>query len=118
MKWEDNTGRGPDHHGPHGLHEPHGPRGPHGRHGHHHMGPQTFRRGRALEFLERLQVKQTTLKQQLEQPELQSIREVISGELKAVEAVLAEFVQLFDLREAGADESSPNNDHDEANTPD
>ena len=51
----------------------HGGRGGHGRHGrygHHHGGAQTFRRGRAVDFLGRLKVKQATLKAQLEQPEL------------------------------------------------
>lgn len=32
-------------------------------------GPKTFRRGRALAFLEMLNLKRSTLKQQLDQPE-------------------------------------------------
>ncbi len=90
--------------GPHEHHGPHG-HGPHGHHGPRHMGPQTFRRGRAIEFLNRLEVKKATLKQQLEQPELASIREVISGELKAVEAIIDEFMQVFDFQEIPAADS-------------
>ncbi|SDY00581.1 hypothetical protein SAMN05421736_101122 [Evansella caseinilytica] len=65
----------------------------------HHRGAKTFRRGRAIEFLDRMQVKRQTLKQQLESPELQSINPVLVGELKAVEMVIDEFVQLFEIHE-------------------
>ncbi|WP_067934487.1 hypothetical protein [Alicyclobacillus kakegawensis] len=68
-------------------------------HGHKHHGAQTFRRGRALEFLQRLDVKRETLIQQLAQPELQAIHQVLSGELKAIELVRNEFIEFFDLRE-------------------
>ncbi|WP_310550223.1 hypothetical protein [Paenibacillus glufosinatiresistens] len=61
---------------------------------------QTFRRGRALAFLEKLNVKRSTLLRQLAQPELESIRPVISGELKAVDAIIQEFIHTFELREA------------------
>lgn len=60
---------------------------------------QTFRRGRALAFLERLQVMRTTLLQQLNQPEYDAIKQVISGELKAVDAIMQEFIHTFELRE-------------------
>ena len=99
--------------GPHEHHGPHG-HGPRGHHGLHHMGPQTFRRGRAIEFLNRLEVKKSTLKQQLEQPELGSIRDVISGELKAVETIINEFMQVFDFQETltaeGADQPDGDNE--------
>jgi hypothetical protein len=75
-------------------------------HDHHHRGPhrhgdgaQTFRRGRALDFLKRLEVKRATLAKQLEQTELQAIYSVISGELKAVELIRNEFIELFELHE-------------------
>lgn len=60
-------------------------------------GPQTYRRGRAIEFLERMHVKRETLKQQLEAEEFQSIHPILLGELKAIEMVINEFMQLFDL---------------------
>ena len=82
--------------------ENHRGRGGHrGKHGHHRRhGAQTFRRGRAIEFLERLQVRQATLKQQLEAPEFREIKSVLLGELKAVELILDEYVKHFELRES------------------
>ena len=74
---------------------------------HLHHGAQTFRRGRALDFLQRLDVKRTTLAQQLEQPELRSIHQVLSGELKAIELVRNEFIELFDLHETRPLEDEP-----------
>ncbi|MGN7477593.1 2-keto-3-deoxygluconate kinase [Solibacillus silvestris] len=62
-------------------------------------GAQTFRRGRALEFYRQLETKRLTLKQQLESEELQSIHPVIAGELKATEAIMNDFVRLFQLDE-------------------
>ncbi|RPK09300.1 hypothetical protein [Priestia endophytica] len=72
-------------------------RGGHKR-GHHH-GAKTFRRGRALDFLERLHIKRTRLKQQLDSPEYVEIRQVILGELKAIELVIDEFTRHFELHE-------------------
>ena len=72
-----------------------------GHHGHHplarHGGPQTFRRGRALQFLEFLDVRRSTLLRQLEQPEFADIRPILTGELKAVESIRDEFVAMFNL---------------------
>ncbi|MEJ8302405.1 hypothetical protein [Saccharibacillus sacchari] len=62
-------------------------------------GAQTFRRGRALHFLERLELKKETLAAQLEQNAFESIRPVIAGELKAVDGIIREFVQVFELHE-------------------
>lgn len=62
-------------------------------------GAQTFRRGRALEFYRQLETKKTTLTKQLEVPELQSIHPIIAGELKATEAIMNDFVSLFQLDE-------------------
>lgn len=78
----------------------------------HYRSAQTFRRGRAIAFLERLNVKRSTLQQQLSQPEFESIKQVISGELKAVDAIIQEFIQAFELREA-AEENDPNNEGDD-----
>lgn len=60
---------------------------------------QTFRRGRAVAFLEKLNVKRSTLASQLEQPEYESIKQVISGELKATDAIIQEFIHTFELFE-------------------
>lgn len=93
---------------------------PRGRHGHrdenHHEGrrrgrleqgddkekrhgAKTFRRGRALAFYDMMNMKSSALKKQLETPELQSINPIIVGELKAVETLMEEFAQLFELYE-------------------
>ncbi|WP_236058792.1 hypothetical protein [Planococcus glaciei] len=69
-------------------------------------GAKTFRRGRALEFLARMNTRRDTLKQQLETPELQTIHPVLVGELKAVDMVIAEFTQLFEIHEDEMHESS------------
>ncbi|MFJ7920766.1 hypothetical protein ACIQ6U_13495 [Lysinibacillus fusiformis] len=63
-------------------------------------GAKTFRRGRAIAFLETLNVKRATIKQQLEQPEFQSIQQILVGELKAIDMVIQEFSQLFDIHES------------------
>jgi len=67
-------------------------------------GAKTFRRGRAIAFLERLNTRRDTLKKQLETPELQTIHPHLVGELKAVEMVIDEFVQLFELHEVEEDQ--------------
>lgn len=84
-------------------------RGRHGNHDEHHRGgrqreekrhgAKTFRRGRALAFYEIMNTKSTSLKKQLETPELQSIHPILVGELKAVEALMDEFAHLFELVE-------------------
>ncbi len=82
-----------------------GDRGCEGRHkGRHPDGAKTFRRGRALEFLNVLEVKRATLKQQVEAPEYQEIKPVLLGELKAVEMVIDEYTRHFELRRKEADE--------------
>lgn len=63
------------------------------------VGAKTFRRKRATTFLENLETKRDLLKKQLETPELQSINQIIVGELKATETIISEFVQLFELYE-------------------
>ena len=87
-----------------------GPHG-HGRHGHGdeggRQGAQTFRRGRALAFLESLNVKRSTFASQLEQPEMQEIRPTILGELKAIEMVRDEFIAMFDLHEFMDEQNTP-----------
>ena len=75
-------------------------------------GAKTFRRARALSFLERLEGKRDTLKKQLETVELQTLHPSIVGELKAVEEMIAEFVNVFELHEVSiADEDENYNNH-------
>ena len=62
-------------------------------------GAKTFRRGRALAFYEIMKIKSSSLKKQLETPELQSVHPILVGELKAVEALMDEFAHLFELVE-------------------
>ncbi|GGH21015.1 hypothetical protein [Paenibacillus segetis] len=75
---------------------------------HHHKSAQTFRRGRAIAFLERLNIKRSTLLQQLDQPEFDSIKQVISGELKATDAIIQEFIHAFEIREAISENEQKN----------
>lgn len=76
-------------------------------------GAKTFRRGRAIAFLEMMNLKRSTLKQQLHTRELQSINPIVVGELKAVEMVINEFVQLFDLHEIEAMETDSKKNEEE-----
>lgn len=86
-----------------GLHDEHKRdgrrRGRSGEESEKRQGAKTFRRGRALAFYEMMHVKSNALKRQLETPELQSINPILVGELKAVESLMAEFAQLFELVE-------------------
>ncbi|PRA07322.1 MULTISPECIES: hypothetical protein [unclassified Paenibacillus] len=66
-----------------------------GKRGH---GAQTFRRGRILVFLEQMQNRRTTLARQLGQEEYEHICPIISGELKAIDQVIDEYVHLFELQ--------------------
>ncbi|MCY7901489.1 hypothetical protein [Bacillus inaquosorum] len=77
-----------------------------GRGGSQHHGPKTFRRGRAIAFLEMMQLKRSTIKQQLEQPEFQSIQQMLVGELKAIDMVINEFSQLFEIHESETTDDS------------
>ena len=52
-------------------------------------------------FLEQLRVKRATLAQQLVQPEFEAIRPMLSGELKALDQVIEDYVHLFDLQGIG-----------------
>ncbi|MFC4100305.1 hypothetical protein [Paenibacillus xanthanilyticus] len=106
-------------HGHHGHGEGRGGRG-HGEH-RHMKSAQTFRRGRAVAFLDKLQLRRTTLALQLQQPEFDSIKQVISGELKAVDAIIQEFIHTFELHEGqpeAADEADGNVSESEANEDD
>ena len=71
----------------------------HGKEHRHKHGAKTFRRGRAITFLERMDHRRSILKKQLETPELQSIDPILVGELKAIDMVIEEFVHVFELHE-------------------
>lgn len=42
-------------------------------------------------------MKRETLKKQVNDPDLQAIRDVVSGELKAVDQIIQEYIQAFEL---------------------
>lgn len=44
-----------------------------------------------------LNLKRSTIKQQLDQPEFESIHQILVGELKAIDMVINEFIQLFEI---------------------
>ncbi|MGC5772015.1 hypothetical protein [Paenibacillus pabuli] len=95
-----------------GEDEQQGERSRRGRgHGEHHgkrgNGAQTFRRGRILVFLEQMRNRRATLARQLGQEEFRNIHQMISGELKAIDQVIDEYIQLFELQH---EEESPNQD--------
>ena len=68
-----------------------------GRGSSQHRGAKTFRRGRAIAFLEMMDLKRATIKEQLDQPEFQSIQQLLVGELTAIDMVINEFTQLFEI---------------------
>lgn len=74
-----------------------------GRGGEEHRA-KTFRRKRALGFLEMLYVKQETLKDQLHREEFANSRPVIEGELKAVEMIIEEFKNVFQVERSEIEE--------------
>ncbi len=71
-----------------------------GREGSHPRGAKTFRRGRAIAFLDMMNLKRSTIKQQLELPEFQSIQAILVGELKAIDMIISEFTQLFEIHDS------------------
>ncbi|KWW21837.1 hypothetical protein AS888_04945 [Peribacillus simplex] len=79
-------------------------------HGSHHRGPKTFRRGRALAFLEMMKLKRSTIKEQLDKPEFQSINQILVGELKAIDMLINEFTQLFEIQEGEEKEAINHNE--------
>ncbi|RKL67285.1 hypothetical protein CR203_12340 [Salipaludibacillus neizhouensis] len=82
----------------------------------HHRGPKTFRRGRAIAFLEMMNLKRSTIKQQLEEPEFQSINQLLIGELKAMDMVINEFIQLFGMDESEESETPVKKDENTENS--
>ncbi|MFD2330949.1 hypothetical protein ACFSR7_16990 [Cohnella sp. GCM10020058] len=85
-----------------------------GHKGRHHHGAKTFRRGRALEFWQMLDVKRKTLRQQLEAPEYREIRTILLGELKAIEQIIDEYTRHFELHRADEEADSPGDAQEES----
>ena len=50
-------------------------------------------------------MRRATLSRQLNEAEFEAIKPVISGELKAVDAIIQEFIHMFELRELTDGES-------------
>lgn len=46
-----------------------------------------------------MNLKRSTIKEQLDQPEFQSIQQILVGELKAIDMLINEFIQLFEIQE-------------------
>lgn len=90
-----------------GRHRDHGHRSKHDRKDfsdQHPKSAQTFRRGRAIAFLDKLRVNRRALQRQLNDPHFESIKQVISGELKATEMIIDDFIQMFQLHELSSEE--------------
>ncbi|USK58086.1 hypothetical protein [Peribacillus asahii] len=58
-----------------------------------------FHRGRAITFLEMMNINRSTIKQQLNKSEFQSINKILIGELRALDMVINEFSKLFEIQE-------------------
>ncbi|KYG89716.1 hypothetical protein MHH70_13640 [Metasolibacillus sp. FSL H7-0170] len=84
-----------------------GERREHGRRRQHHGerggGAQTFRRKRIVQFLIQLETRKASLQKQLETQELQNLNSVILGELKNTQAIIDEYISLFELYEFEGD---------------
>lgn len=61
------------------------------------MAAQTFRRAKIEDYVTRLLVRKAVLKNQLEQSEYQDSRQLILGELKAVELIIQELAEEFSV---------------------
>lgn len=60
-------------------------------------GSQSYRLRRINIFLDLLEAHRDTLKKQLSTPELQAANPIIIGELKAIEMVIDQYINSFDL---------------------
>ncbi|MNC83916.1 hypothetical protein D3C75_1381530 [compost metagenome] len=62
-----------------------------------------------------LEVKRTTLRQQVEAPEYQEIKPVLLGELKAIELIIDEYIRHFELRRKEEEEPQAQTGNTEGN---
>lgn len=60
-------------------------------------GPTTFRRGKMVEVVRRLIWRKESLLRQLEQPELQEVRQNIIGQIQALDLVIWELIKEFEI---------------------
>lgn len=115
-----------DEHGPNdelrhregGRHRDHGHRSKHDKKDFsdsHPKSAQTFRRGRAVAFLDKLRVNRETLRRQLNDPQFESIKQVISGELKATEMIIDDFIHMFQLHELSSEDERKTEDNNAEN---
>ena len=58
-------------------------------------------------LLDNLIVKRETLKKQVNDPDFEAIREVVSGELKAVDQIIQEYIQAFELYDTRPSQDTP-----------
>lgn len=84
----------------------------------HPKSAQTFRRGRATAFLDKLMVQRSTLQRQLNETELEPIKQVICGELKATETIIEEFIHMFQLHEVLSEDKKIGSDDTEVGNKD
>jgi hypothetical protein len=61
------------------------------------MAAQTFRRVKVITFYRRLYARREELARQLERKEYQNLKETITAEIRALDLVLSELVEEFDL---------------------
>jgi predicted transposase YdaD len=61
------------------------------------MAAQTFRRVKVTNFYRRLYARREELARQLERKEYQDLKETITAEIRALDLVLSEIVEEFDL---------------------
>lgn len=61
------------------------------------MVAETFRRGRIEDYMKKLRIRRELLKDQLEKKEFSSKIQYISGQLSAVDSVIQELADEFDI---------------------
>lgn len=61
------------------------------------MAVKTFRRGKIEDYFHRLRVRKAVLRNQLEQKEFESLAAQIKGEIKAIDLIVKELAEEFDI---------------------
>lgn len=62
-----------------------------------------YRRERIEDYFHKLRVRRAVLKNQMDQEEFKDMKHYITGEIKALDTVLAELKQEFDIRDPDDD---------------
>ncbi|MBP1155086.1 MULTISPECIES: hypothetical protein [unclassified Paenibacillus] len=60
--------------------------------------PETFRRRRIAEFVQRLIWRKHALVEQMELPELADMKQITTGQIQALDRVIREMIQEFGFR--------------------